>query len=451
MSKDEEKGSSASSRENVNHVDDVTTTIPTSNDIDVDEVYTYKEQRKIIHRVDLRLVLTCGIGYCISLMDRTNTAMAVVAGMKQDLQLGVGFRYSIVILVFFPTYIAFQPFATASIRKIGPRLFISAIVFSWGIILIGMGFVKNWQELAGLRVLLGLLEAGYFPGCVYLLSTWYSRHEVQKRYSLFYFLGQVASSLSGILAFGLMQMDGIHNIAGWSWIFILEGVISIAIAIVCGIFLVDFPDKATNAWGFLSQKEADFVIRRLNRDRSDTSVEPFSMKRFCRPALDLKVWGFGLIFFCLTTVTYAISYFLPIILAEGMGFDTGTSQCLVAPPYFFAAILMFVTSWWGDKYRLRGPVLVFNAMVGLIGLPLMGFAKGNAARYAGVFLTTAGANANVPAALAYQANNIRGQWKRAFASASLVGLGGVGGIAGSLVFRSQDAPGYIPGIWAAIA
>ena len=72
-------------------------------------------------------------------------------------------------------------------------------------------------------------------------------------------------------------------------------------------------------------------------------------------------------------------------------------------------------------------------------------------RYFGVFLVTAGANANVPSAMTYQANNIRGQWKRAFCSASLVGMGGVGGVAGSLVFRSQDAPAYVPGIWACLA
>lgn len=80
-----------------------------------------------------------------------------------------------------------------------------------------------------------------------------------------------------------------------------------------------------------------------------------------------------------------------------MGFGVGESQCLVAPPYFFAAILMFLTSWLGDKYRMRGPILILNAVVTLVGLPVMGFAKGNAVRYFGVFLTTAGANANIPA------------------------------------------------------
>jgi MFS family permease len=154
---------------------------------------------------------------------------------------------------------------------------------------------------------------------------------------------------------------------------------------------------------------------------------------------------------CVTTVSYAIAYFLPIILSEGMGFDTGTSQCLVAPPYAAAGFVMYGTSWVGDKYRMRGPVLIFNALLCIIGLPMMGFASSNAVQYVGVFFTVAGSNSNIPAVMAYQANNVRGQWTRALSSATLVGFGGIGGIAGSLVFREQDKPHYRPGIWCAIA
>jgi MFS family permease len=127
-----------------------------------------------------------------------------------------------------------------------------------------------------------------------------------------------------------------------------------------------------------------------------------------------------------------------------MGFSTGEAQCLVAPPYAFAAIVMYGCGWLGDKRKIRGPIIVFNMILCLIGLPIMGFAKSPAVRYFGVFLTTAGANSNVPATMSYQANNIRGQWKRAFCSATLVGMGGV-------VFRTQDAPHYRPGIYACIA
>ncbi|KKK13961.1 hypothetical protein ARAM_000201 [Aspergillus rambellii] len=328
-------------------------------DIDVDEEYTYEEQRKIIHRVDRRLILICGAAYCISLMDRTNVSIAAISGMMVDLELGT----STMVLVFFVPYIVFQPVSTGLIRRIGPRIFISTIVMTWG--------------------------------------------------------------------------------EGFKLTFV--------IGILCMIFAVDFPDKGHNTWGFLSEKECAFVLRRLNRDRADANPEPFSLKKFLRPALDLKIWGLGLVFFCLTTVTYSIAYVLPIILRENMGFGVGASQCLIAPPYVLAGILMGSTSWAGDKYRMRAPVLVFNSLVTLVGLPVMGFAQNPAVRFFGVFLTTAGANANIPASMAYQANNIRGQWTRAFASAILVGFGGVGGIAGSLIFRSQDAPRYIPGIWGAIA
>lgn len=153
---------------------------------------------------------------------------------------------------------------------------------------------------------------------------------------------------------------------------------------------------------------------------------------------------------CTTTVTYAIAYFLPIILQQGMGYSVGASQCLVAPPFVFAGIVMFSSAWVGDKYRVRGVLVAVNSILCLIGLPILGFHSNNAVRYFGVFLATAGANANIPAIMAYQANNVRGQWTRALSSATLVGFGGIGGILSSLVFRSQDAPGYRPGMWTTI-
>ncbi|KAL4976048.1 major facilitator superfamily domain-containing protein [Aspergillus desertorum] len=421
------------------------------NNIDYDEEFSPEEQKKIIRRIDLRLVTITGLAYCVSLMDRTNLSMAAVAGMVVDLELYVGYRYSIVVLMFFVPYVIFQPPMTVITRKLGPTVFLGSIVILWGAILIGMGFTKNWQQMTACRVLLGLLEAGYFPGCVYLLSSWYARYDVQKRFSIFYLIGCVASALAGILAFGLMQLDGSQGLAGWRWIFILEGVITGAIGILAIIFLVDFPDRAHKSWKFLTERECAFVVRRINRDRSDGDAEPFTMKRFLKPALDLKIWAFAMVFFCVTTVSYAIAYFLPIILSEGMGFDTGTSQCLVAPPYAAAGFVMYGTSWVGDKYRTRGPVLIFNALLCIIGLPMMGFSTSNAVQYVGVFFTVAGSNSNIPAVMAYQANNVRGQWTRALSSATLVGFGGIGGIAGSLVFREQDKPHYRPGIWCAIA
>ncbi|TKX19387.1 MFS transporter-like protein 158 [Elsinoe australis] len=410
--------------------------------------YTPKEAAKIRHRIDWRLIPALGLMYGVSLMDRKNVSNAYIAGMRADLNLRVGVRYSLITLVFFITYTLFQPPMTVLCRKIGPRIFLPGICLAWGIVIIGFGFSQNWTTLVGLRLVLGLLEAGYFPGCVYLMSTWYSRYEVARRYSCFYLIGSLASALSGILAYGLMQMEGTAGIRGWRWIFIMEGVITCALAMIGYVFLVRFPDqeKEKPSFKFLSSDEAAYVVHKINKDRGDVEAEPFHLGRFLKPAKDIEIWGFALIFLCTTTVTYGFSFFLPIILQENLGYSVAASQCLVAPPYVLAAILMYGMSWIGDKKRTRAPIIIVNSIISVVGLAILGFAKNPGVQYFGIFIGVAGCNANIPGTMAYQANNIRGQWRRAFCSATLTGFGGIGGIAGSLIFRSQDAPGYVPGI-----
>ncbi|KAK6353070.1 hypothetical protein TWF696_005060 [Orbilia brochopaga] len=414
--------------------------------------YDESEKRRITSRVDRRLVVICGITYCVSLMDRTNLSAASLAGMNLELGMNIANNgYSITTLVFFCTYIVFQFPATVVTRKIGPRVFLSTIALLWGATMIGMGFVKHWEQLMGLRLVLGVFEAGFFPGAVYLLSTWYTRYEMGKRYAAFYILGCVASAFAGILAYGLMQMDGLQNLTGWRWIFIMQGVITCVIAVASYIFLVPFPDAdAWKVWGFLNKAEVNWIIRKVNADRGDVHPEKFTIARFLSGSLDFKVWLFGLIFGFSTTVTYSLAYFLPLILHGGMKFSIAASQCLVAPPYAFAGIYMFLCGWFGDRYKLRGPIIITNCLLEIMGVLLMGWAPSNGAKYVGVFFACAGANCNVPLSLTYQANNIRGQWKRAFCSATLVGFGGVGGIIGGLVFRPQDAPEYKPGLYACL-
>ncbi|KAK4124656.1 general substrate transporter [Parathielavia appendiculata] len=412
--------------------------------------FSPEEQKRIKRQIDRRLVLTVGAMYCVSLMDRTNLGAANIAGMGVDLKL-IGNRYSIISLVFFVTYIIFQPPSTVIVRKIGPRIHLAIITLLWGAVMVGMGFVKTWEEMAGMRVLLGFLEAGFFPSCVYLLSTWYTRYEVGKRNSVFYLVGCVASAFAGILAYGIMQMAGIAGLNGWRWIFIIEGIITMLLGIAGYWLLVDFPDARRKNWSFLGVREREWICARVDADRGDAKPQKFSLVKYLRAGKDWKAWAYAMIFFNTTTVTYALAYFMPIILQLNMGFSVGAAQCLVAPPYAFAGIIMWFTGWAGDKYRLRGPVIIFNNLLCIIGLPIMGWHTNAAVRYFGVFLVTAGANANVPAAMSYQANNIRGQWKRAFCSATFVSFGGIGGIAGSLVFRSEDAPHYQPGLYACIA
>lgn len=244
----------------------------------------------------------------------------------------------------------------------------------------------------------------------------------------------MASAFAGILAYGFSHMGGLGDlgptygqhygpteenptltpgilpgIAGWRWIFIMEGLLTI-VAGGIGVFTIaDFPEKAANkgtfALSFLNEQEAAFIVARIEKDRHDAIAEPFTLSHYLRCACDAKVWAFAWLFGLTTTVSYAIAYFLPIILNDGMGFSVAASQCLISPPYVAAAIWMYTCAYFGDKYRLRAPFIVFNAIVGIVGLALLGFTENNGARYFGVFLATISANSNIPCILTYQANN----------------------------------------------
>lgn len=121
-------------------------------------------QRKVIRKIDIRLLPILGMMYSISLVDRTNLGLALVAGMQEDLELAVGNRYTIIVMVFFVAYIIFEIPSNLILPKAGPANWLAFLGVSFGAILIGMGFTKNWGQMAVCRALLGILEAGFLPG-----------------------------------------------------------------------------------------------------------------------------------------------------------------------------------------------------------------------------------------------------------------------------------------------
>ncbi|GAA6017222.1 hypothetical protein JCM10207_002575 [Rhodosporidiobolus poonsookiae] len=429
-----------SEKQRVEHLEhkEYTTPQPTRTDPETFEVDKAWE-RSVVRKVDWRLIPILSAIYAISLIDRTNISVARVAGMGRDLQLTVGERYSII------TYVIFEMPANLLIRKIGCRNQLTTITILWGAVMLGMGWMTSWVQLAICRVLLGLFEAGFFPGCTFLISTWYTRFETQKRMAFFYLTSMVISGFSNIIGYGMSLMNGTHGLEGWRWIFILFGIITVGLGIISFFLIVDFPDKAT----FLKPDEQKLCIDRVNADRGDADPDAMTLGKVGRHLADFKVWCFGLCFCFSTMPAYAFAYFLPVILAAG-GYDTKTSLCLSAPPYVFAAIWTAVMAILSDKYHKRGPFIVLSATLCFVGLFIMAYGGKLGVRYFGSFLTIAGAQSNVPATLAYQANNILSHSKRAVSSAIVIGLGGVGGIFASTVYRQMDAPRYLPGLWATI-
>jgi len=289
-----------------------------------------------------------------------------------------------------------------------------------------------------------------------LLSCWYVRFEVQKRFSGFYLLALLASGFSNILAWGLSEMRGLGGLNGWQWIFAIEGAITMLLGFLGYVTIIDFPDKASQPSPitkrpFLTDAEANIVLARIQRDRGDAVADKLTRSTIAKHLRDWKIWEFAWLYFLNNVVAYSWGYFLPIILRNDMGYSVAMSQILSFPPYVLAAAWMFGTAWVADKYRMRGAIIVFNCAWAVLGVWMMAFLSNARARYAGVFLGVSGANANVPSILSYMHNNIVGQMKRSVASALLIGGGACGGIAASNIFRQQDAPKYIPAMAVVIA
>ncbi|KAI1074787.1 MFS general substrate transporter [Whalleya microplaca] len=408
-----------------------------------------KFEKRILRKVDVRLLPILGALYTIAMVDRSNISVARISGLDEDVGLAEGSRASVALLVFFIGYMLFELPSNMVIVRVGAANWLALITFAWGLVSLGIGFLDNWVGLAVLRALLGVFEAGFYPGCVYLISSWYRRYEVQQRLAVFFMTGSALSAFANIFALGLIQISRVHHYKGWRWIYIIEGALTCVLAVISWFIIIDFPHSDRN--GFLSAEETAFVRTRLAEDRGAEDQQKVTWAVFFDTVTDWKVWAFGLMYMAGAVGVYAFLFFLPIILQNGMGYSLDLAFVLSAPPALFSVVEGQLISWLADKMRLRGPFVVVQGLVAIVGLCMTGFLEAPVPRYIGTFLGEAGVNGLVVTTLAWQANNIRGDAKRASSTAIMISFSGIGGIYSSLVFRQQDAPDYTPGIIAVMA
>ncbi|KAH7157167.1 major facilitator superfamily domain-containing protein [Dactylonectria macrodidyma] len=414
------------------------------------------EQRKaevrLVRKVDIRLIPILGILYSIAGLDRVNLSNVRVAGMNEDLHFDVGDRYTIALLVFFITYFLFELPTTLSLRRVGPRLLLNGLVLSWGIVMLGMGWAKDWRVIVVCRMLIGVFEAGFLPCCMYLLSSWYQRYEVQKRMALWYIINLFVSAFGNILAYALIKLDGTHDIAGWRWIFIIEGAITVGFAFIGFVFTLPFPDQllASGVKSSFTREELEIILDRVDRDRSDAEPDALTFRKVGRTGLRWELWVYGFMFLCCSAPIYAFAHFVQIILTT-LGFSTAMVFSLCAPPYLFSIFWTLGVAWLADRSRMRMPWMVLNAAITLTGLLLTAYHKSNAVRYFGVFLGVSGCNANLPTIIAFQSNNVRGASRRSVASGVQILFAAIGGVYASCTFMQAEYPTYRTGVWCGVA
>ncbi|KAM7200202.1 MFS general substrate transporter [Naviculisporaceae sp. PSN 640] len=404
------------------------------------------------YMIDIRLCTIAGILCSLNLLDSGILASAAVTSMLSDLDLDQGSRFSVCIFISTLSSIVCQLPSTIAVRKVGPRPWFAFITTVFGLITLATAWISTWQQLLALRILLGAATSGIYPGLTYLISTWYKRDEQQTRYAYMH-VGEVVILATGTLVnYALNRnFDGYLGLAGWRWMFIVQGACTVILGIATYWWMVDFPENSFQHHKYFQDRMLyNYVCGRINRDRGDLLPTEFSWGQVFLNARDFKVWAFAVLFFLQNMVTVALAYFVPIILRDGLGFSANMAIVLSSPPYYFAVVPVLLSSWAADRSKMRAPCIAFNTICMIVGFAVLGFAKNAGARYFGVFLATGAYVANWAALSAYQANNVKGQWKRVFTAALCTMFNGAGGIAGSFIVRSREAPWYTTAVWVSI-
>ncbi|KAI6126508.1 MFS general substrate transporter [Pisolithus sp. B1] len=398
---------------------------------------TPKEESQLWIKVDLRLMPIIALMYLLCFLDRGNIGNAKLDGLMTQLKLD-GNQYNIALTLFFISFSIFDCPANYIIQFVPPSRWLPGTMILWGLIMMLMGFVKNYPQLAGVRFCLGIAESGYYAGITYYLTMWYPKYMLQRRFAIFLGAATSAGAFSGILAYGINFMNGDGGYQGWSWIFILEGIATVVVGCVALLIMVDYPSTAK----FLTPNERQCIVQR--REFSEVDEEGDLAAQVRAAITDWQVWAMCIVQLSITVPLYGITYFLPTII-NNFGYSTSASQLLSAPPYVFGVIVLLVVAYFSDKTQLRSPFIFATQAIAILGFIINITDAPYGVKYFGTYLCVAGPYTGGAGSIIWLANNLEGKCKRAIGMAIVICMGNLGGAVASNIFRSQDAPRYLLG------
>ncbi|TIA13193.1 MFS general substrate transporter [Aureobasidium pullulans] len=398
-------------------------------------------EKKLLRKVDLRILPPLTVLFLLAFLDRTNIGNAKIQGMTAELKMG-GHDYNIALFVFFIPYILLEVPSNIVLKRISPSLWLSCIMVLWGIATIGQGLVKSFEGLVAMRVLVGIFEAGLFPGCVYLISMYYQRYELQWRLSLFFSASILAGGFGGLLAYALAKMDGIGGYSGWRWIFIIEGLLTVIVGIIARFWVCDWPETAN----FLTEEERAMLTTRLQTDSGEAIMNRLDKAATKRIFSDWKIYTGVIMYMGIVNTGYSGSFFVPTIIRE-LGYTSASAQIRSIPIFIVAAMCSIASAYLTDRLRHRFGFCIFGLVVASVGYVILLAQEGLsvAVKYFALFLVVPGGYITQPIVLAWVQNCMSGHYKRSISAAMTVGFGNLGGIVASNVFFTEEAPLYKTG------
>jgi MFS transporter, ACS family, tartrate transporter len=325
----------------------------------MDARFTPEFRRRTILKVSWRLLPLIVAAYLVAYIDRTNIAFAALT-MNKDLGLSA-YIFGWGAGIFFLGYALFEVPSNVVLARVGARLWIARIMITWGIVSGLMAATSGPASFLTLRFLLGIAEAGFFPGIIFYLSTWFPAAYRGRVISALFLAQPVSNALASILSGAILEMDGALGLKGWQWVFIIESIPAVVLAFVVLNRMTDRPAQA----GWLNADEREWLESELLAERRE--VESRGTLSLWQALTDRRVMILSLIYLGMMTATYGITFFLPQII-KGFGLSNLMTGFVSAVPYTVGAFGLLAWGFSSDRRRERHSHLIAALIVAAAGL-----------------------------------------------------------------------------------
>ncbi|KAL0938280.1 major facilitator superfamily transporter [Colletotrichum truncatum] len=397
-------------------------------------------ERAVLRKLDYRIVPMVMWVYLMNMMDRVNIGNARLFKMEKDLNLQGG-QFQLAVSVLFITYCLFEAPSNMIIKRLQPARYLAGLTLCWGLVATFSAFVQNFAALVACRLLLGLFEAGFFPGVVLYLSMFYSRRSLALRIAYFYGTAAASGVAGGLVAYGISFMDGTAGWSAWRWIILINGLPTIVTGFVIPFVLPNSPETAK----FLSDEDKRNLVRiheqQIGRARNLREMEWDDVKDGIR---DWTTWAYCFALFPMLTMLYSFVVFLPTII-HGLGQWNATEvQAMTVPVYAVGAIVYVACARLSDLTQRRGYFVMGSIVSSIVGYGMLIAEKGNAVSYAGTFFVSIGIFTSAGISFAWVPSNNPRYGKRAFSTGMHLTIGNSSGVAAPFLFADSNsfATGY---------
>ncbi|KAJ2977487.1 hypothetical protein NQ176_g4345 [Zarea fungicola] len=322
--------------------------------------------------------------YWLNYLDRNAIALARLNDLEEDLNL-TSTEYQTCVSILFVGYIIGQVPSNMFLTRTRPSRYMGIMMMLWAVVSALTAVSKDYVGLLLTRFFLGVTEAPYYPGAVYLLSIFYTRKEVATRIAILYTGNILATAFAGLIAAGIFHgMDGAGGIAGWKWLFILQGAVTFVIA-VFGFFLL--PDFPLTTW-WLTQEERDLAYNRMELDTVANKGETSTWNGFKQAAKDPMVW-----IFCamahMHLAANGFKNFFPTVV-QTLKFNTTITLVLTCPPYLIAGAITILVSWSSGRFNERTWHITVSKAVAVVGFVAAAATLNTVGRYISMVVFTIG-------------------------------------------------------------